>query len=89
MSGTQEEFNKLVGRSNTELVVGASPHRTIAQLVSGQCVSVLLAGPMLYRFLNILNLPWLVWLSGLSACLQTNGSPVRFLIRAHGWVAGQ
>ena len=33
--------------------------------------------------------PWLVWLSGLSAGLQTKGSPVRFLVRAHAWVAGQ
>ena len=33
--------------------------------------------------------PWLVWLSGLSASLWTNGSPVRFPVRAHAWVAGQ
>ena len=33
--------------------------------------------------------PWLVWLSGLSAGLQTKGSLVRFLGRAHAWVAGQ
>ena len=31
----------------------------------------------------------LVWLSGLSANLQTKGSPVRFPVRAHAWVAGQ
>ena len=33
--------------------------------------------------------PRLVWLSGLSAGLQTKGSPVRFLVRAHAWVVGQ
>ena len=32
---------------------------------------------------------WLVWLSELSAGLQTKGSVVRFPIRAHAWVAGQ
>ena len=34
-------------------------------------------------------LPWLVWLSGLSANLQTERLRVRFLVRAHAWVAGQ
>ena len=33
--------------------------------------------------------PWLVWLSGLSAGLQTKGLPVRFPVRAHAWVVGQ
>ena len=33
--------------------------------------------------------PWLVWLSGLSASLQTKGSPVQFPVRAHAWVSGQ
>ena len=33
--------------------------------------------------------PWLVWISGLSASLQTKGSLVQFPIRAHAWVAGQ
>ena len=33
--------------------------------------------------------PWVVWLSGLSAGLQTKGSLVQFLVRAHAWVAGQ
>ena len=32
---------------------------------------------------------WLVWLSGLSAGLQTKGLPVRFPVRAHAWVVGQ
>ena len=34
-------------------------------------------------------LPWLVWLSGLSAGLQTKGSPVRFPGWALAWVTGQ
>ena len=34
-------------------------------------------------------LPWLVWLSGLSAHLGTKGSPVEFPVRAHDWVVGQ
>ena len=33
--------------------------------------------------------PWLVWLSGLSAGLRSQGSPVRFPVRTHAWVAGQ
>ena len=36
---------------------------------------------------NLLQ-PWLVWLSGLSADLQTRGLPVHFLVGAHAWVAG-
>ena len=32
--------------------------------------------------------PWLVWLSGLSTCLQTKSSQVHFPVRAHAWVAG-
>ena len=32
---------------------------------------------------------WLLWLSGLSTSLQTERSPVRFLVRAHAWVASQ
>ena len=34
-------------------------------------------------------LPWLVWLSRLSAGLRTKRSPVLFPVRAHAWVAGQ
>ena len=30
-----------------------------------------------------------MWLSGLSASLQTKGSPVQFPVGAHAWVAGQ
>ena len=33
-------------------------------------------------------LPWLAWLSGLSAGLQTKGLLVQFTVRAHAWVAG-
>ena len=33
--------------------------------------------------------PWLLWLSGLSAGLPTEGSPVQFPVRAHVWVVGQ
>ena len=33
--------------------------------------------------------PWLVWLRGLSASLQTKESWVCFPVRAHTWVAGQ
>ena len=33
-------------------------------------------------------MPWLVWLSGLSANLQTKGLLVWFPVRAHAWVAG-
>ena len=32
---------------------------------------------------------WLVWLSGLSAGLQTKGSLVEFPIRTHSWIADQ
>ena len=35
------------------------------------------------------KLPWVVWLSRLSASLRTKGSLVRFPIRAHAWIAGQ
>ena len=36
-----------------------------------------------------MNQPWLVWLSGLNAGLQTKGLPVRFSVRAYAWVEGQ
>ena len=32
--------------------------------------------------------PWLVWLSELSAGLQTERSPVQFPVPAHAWVTG-
>ena len=38
---------------------------------------------------NVPHPPWLVWLSGLSAGLQTKGMPVQFPVRTHAWVAGQ
>ena len=34
-------------------------------------------------------MPWLVWLSGLSAGLQTKELLVQFPVRAHAWVGGQ
>ena len=40
----------------------------------------------LYCFHFKVALPGLVWLSGLSASLQTKGSLVRFLVGAHAWV---
>ena len=33
-------------------------------------------------------MPWLVWLSELSAGLLTKRLLVRFVVRAHAWVAG-
>ena len=51
-----------------------------------------------YRFLDclivstfkrLLELPWLVWLSGLSTSLRTGRSQVWFPVRAHAWVLGQ
>ena len=44
---------------------------------------------VVHRVSKIFLSPWLVWLSGLSACLRTKGSLVRFPVRAHAWVAGQ
>ena len=44
-------------------------------------------GQLFKIYLNIL--PWLVWLSGLSADLQTKGSLVGFPIQTHAWDAGQ
>ena len=38
---------------------------------------------------NLKVMPWLEWLSGLSAGLQTKGLLVQFPVRAHAWVAGQ
>ena len=35
------------------------------------------------------QLPWLVWLSGLSASLRTQGLLVQFPVREHAWVADQ
>ena len=48
------------------------------------------SSPHFMYFIVLVNiLPWLVWLSGLSAGLQTKGLPVRFPVGAHTWVAGQ
>ena len=44
------------------------------------------------RRINIIKmfilLTWLVWLSTLSASLQTKRSPVQLPVRAHAWVVG-
>ena len=40
------------------------------------------------NYYKVLLKPWLVWLSGLTASLQTKGLPVRFPVRAHAWVVG-
>ena len=39
--------------------------------------------------LKIFSMPWLVWLSGLSAGLQLERSLVQVPVRAHAWVVGQ
>ena len=42
-----------------------------------------------YLEINLtMEVPQLVWLSGLSTGLRTKGSPVRFPVREHAWVAG-
>ena len=62
------------------------------RLSAHSCVSTLLHFSMLLfpptqKYLPFR--PWLVWLSGLSAGLQTKGSWVQFPVRAHAWVVGQ
>ena len=44
--------------------------------------------PVYFPFKNLKSLPWLVWLSGLSARLQSKGSPVQFPVMAGAWAAG-
>ena len=61
-------------------VLSASP--TAFSLMTSNCS---LSQVILYRRKTE---SWLVWLSGLSVGLQTKGSPVRFPVRAHAWVAG-
>ena len=41
------------------------------------------------KYMYFLKSPWLVWLSGLNASLQTERSPVLFPVRVHAWVAGR
>ena len=41
------------------------------------------------HFLKKISALWLVWLSGLSASLQTKGLLVQFPVRAHAWIVGQ
>ena len=45
--------------------------------------------PSVHECIKQLWEPWLVWLSGLSASLQTRGSLVWFPVRAPSWVSGQ
>ena len=60
----------------------------ISSLVtSGKLFPFSSLGFLIYR--NLGKRSWLVWLSGLSACLQTKGSLVQFLVRAQAWVVGQ
>ena len=40
------------------------------------------------HFKHILRQPWLVWPSYLGILPQSKRLPVRFLVRAHAWVAG-
>ena len=46
-----------------------------------------LASLLNWKCLHVL--PWLLWLSGWSAGLQTERLLVRFLVRAHAWVGGR
>ena len=39
-------------------------------------------------YLNVTTMPWLVWLSRLSAGLQTKSLLVQFLLSVRDWVAG-
>ena len=41
------------------------------------------------KFKRLTKPPWLVWLSGLSASLQTKTLLVQFPVREHAWVVGQ
>ena len=45
---------------------------------------------MVNNQIHIKNMePWLMWLSGLSTGLRTQGSWVQFPVRARAWVVGQ
>ena len=58
-----------------------------------KCILIYMKFQILQLSLNYLLkrlfFSWLVWLSRLSTSLWTKGSPVRFPVRAHAWVAGQ
>ena len=58
------------------------------------CVTLVkLICPLSLSFLmyvyNTEDIPWLVWLSGLSVSLSVKRLPVRLPVRAHPWVVGQ
>ena len=36
-----------------------------------------------------MSMPWLVWLTGLSASLGTEASPVQFPVSSHTWLVGE
>ena len=58
--------------------------------LNGQLIYIVtLWSDTVFMKFKILVLPWLVWLSGLSARLQSKGSPVQFPVRAPAWVVGQ
>ena len=63
------------------------------QEATDQCFSVTSMFLSLFlpfpHFLKKISAPWLVWLSGLSASLQTKGLLVQFPVRAHAWIVGQ
>ena len=75
------------------------PHHYVSSVLRGSrckhlCCSCYFYAEEKYTILNKIIKkkiePWLVWLSGLSADLQTKGSPFRFPVRPpHAWVAGQ
>ena len=68
-----------------------SLHHTVAlkceEACSPQQGSVFVNFPFVFK--RICILPWLLWLSGLSAGVWTKGSPVQFPVRASAWVVGQ
>ena len=39
--------------------------------------------------ITLIKPPWVVWLSGLNAGLQTKTSLVQFQVKEHAWVVGQ
>ena len=73
------------------LSIPVSPHPHLCSLLpTARSLSFWLSPHCcLYLCVKAHTLPWLVWLSGLSAGLQTKGSPGRFPVRAHAWVTGQ
>ena len=77
--------------SHASLLVGAICVQASFSAGKNQALKFKKAKIFVVFFLAIIYsvLPWLVWLSGLSAGLRTTGSPIQFLFRARAWVAGQ